>query len=251
MGLVAASLTIRTAIYAIGVLIWVDRPDADRLGAGLPGPGRGLRDRAGLGVLHPPVRLAPAGARGAVAAGAAPARAAGLRDPGLGRGHHLGRPAGRGDAKSLGGRRHLQRPAPDGGGVPDLRPDRPAGNLPGAGPFLADRPRLGPPGPGRLGPVPGAGDGAAGRRRDDARRAVGPTPASAGRLRGGEPPAGAGGLAGAAADPRLPLPVGADRGESGIGRGGAGWPPGPSFRRRWSRRSGWRSACRVPRPPSC
>ena len=37
MGLVAVSLSLRTCIYAVGVLLWVRRSQPDRLGSGLAG----------------------------------------------------------------------------------------------------------------------------------------------------------------------------------------------------------------------
>ena len=48
MGLVAVSLCVRTAIYAVGVLVLGRRRAADRLGADLADGRRGQRHRAGL-----------------------------------------------------------------------------------------------------------------------------------------------------------------------------------------------------------
>ena len=55
MGLVAVSLCIRTLVYAVGVWSFVADAPADRLGAGVAGAGRGVRDRPGLVLLCAPV----------------------------------------------------------------------------------------------------------------------------------------------------------------------------------------------------
>ena len=94
MGLVAVSLSIRTLIYAIGVWTERGRRLADRLGAGLAGAGRGVRDRAGLGLLLPTVRTAPAGPGRPVPPRLPQAGPLGLLDPDLADGDRLGRPDG-------------------------------------------------------------------------------------------------------------------------------------------------------------
>ena len=113
MGLVAASLCVRTAIYASGAGFWVDGPVADRLVPACLVAG----EACGISLVWacyirefgwPRPSLG-----GQFAARGAAARAAGVPDPDVAGGHRVGRLAGRGAAEPMGGSRDLQRPAPD------------------------------------------------------------------------------------------------------------------------------------------
>ena len=82
---------------------------ADRLGAGLAGARRGVRDRPGLVLLRAAVRDAPAGAGPAVPQRVSPPGPFGLPDPGRADGDRIGRPDHGRPAEPVGRHRELRR----------------------------------------------------------------------------------------------------------------------------------------------
>ena len=250
MGLVAVSLSIRTLIYAIGVWLLGDRRLADRLGAGLAGAGRGVRDRAWSGPATSGSTACPGRCWGGrflrvflrrgrsvcliqvsqTVIGSADFMVVGLMSQWADVGRY-GAPHRMITAVLTFGLIFQQVVFPDAGAV------------------VAEDGGLGTPGAERPGPGPGRGPDPGGRRRHHPGRAARPVPAR--EIRRRQPPARPGHLAGAPAEPGLPLPDDPDRPEPRGGRRPPARWPGRSGRGRWSRSSAGTSAWRGPRRRSC
>ena len=129
MGLLAVSLSLRTFIYAVGVLWWVGRSQPDRLGSGLPGDWRDDRHWSGLAALPQDISRAPAASGLSGTFRHRPAGPHGLFDPALAGRHQHGRPDDRGNLELGVGTRVSTDAAPDGHGAAHVRLDLPAGRF--------------------------------------------------------------------------------------------------------------------------